>query len=153
MKLSEKFQNPSRFGSKVEEWIFWQMEQQGLVVYPPWRDNQGIDAVVMRPNESFAKVQIKSRAGIPEHKVPLGFNNIKCEHQGDYWFIFYFAQLGEKGTLLLMSVDEFMRHAKERQNGWEFRPGGMKNKEIYIKPEYEKYICHDFSFRRLIEVE
>ena len=53
----------------------------------------------------------------------------------------------------MMTAEEFRQEArlpdKTGKRGIDF--GGMKKNEIYIKPEYEKYICHDFSFRRLLE--
>ena len=150
-KARKSFRDTASFGARIEYWIIGEMLRQGLDIYRPLVDDMGIDAILRKEDGSFLEIQIKAREGNPEHKKPTGYSGIKCEQQGDYWFIFFFEELGERGTMLLMTADEFRQHANQNKNGtWNIDLGGMRKKEIYIKPVYEKYICHDFSFKRLM---
>ena len=57
-----KYRNLAAFGKRIEFWLIGQMLKEGLDVYVPLVDDIAIDAVIRRPDGSFAEVQIKARS-------------------------------------------------------------------------------------------
>ena len=160
VETKKSFRDKSSFGTRMEYWIIGEMLRQGLDVYRPLVDDMGIDAIIRRKDGSFLEVQIKAISDDAIPSTAAFFANIKCEQSGNYWFIFYSSQIGEKGTIWLLSVDEFKEFATRINKDtskvtWDINFGGIKtnketgHKEPYANPKYEKYICQDFSFSRL----
>ncbi len=50
------------FGKRMEFVIIAEMLSEGLDVYTPLIDDNGIDAVVRNPDGSFVEIQIKTRS-------------------------------------------------------------------------------------------
>lgn len=161
-KAKKSFRDTASFGGRIEYWVVGEMLRQGLDVYRPLVDDMGIDAIIRKKDGSFLEVQIKARSDDTKPEFAAGFAGIKCEQSGNYWFVFYSSQMGEKGTMWLMTAEEFRKHAKQTKSGksagtWTLYLGRCKKnkttgrEEPYALPEFEKYICRDFSFSRLIE--
>ena len=60
--MSIAFRHSAGFGKRIEFWVVGLMLKQGLDVYLPLVDDDGIDAVIKRPDGSFVEVQIKARS-------------------------------------------------------------------------------------------
>jgi len=158
-KPGKPFFSLAGFGRRMEFWIIGEMLRQGLDVYRPLVDDKGIDAIVRRPDGTFAEVQIKARSkDIAEEQAGL-FAGIWCEPNPNYWFVFHAAHIGESGKMWLMTAAEFMecasRHTQGKHAGaWTIHLSGVKtNKETgiknaYAKPQFEKFACT--SFERLL---
>ena len=147
------FRHSAGFGKRIEYWVIGLMLKQGLDVYLPLVDDNGIDAVIKRPDGSFIEVQIKARS----KTVKLGdgalFAAITHEMRQNYWFIFYSERLD---TIWIMSSDEFIVEAVQNKNGINIGKrslwfnGTKMNKASgerveYVKDRYQGYVCNDFS--------
>jgi len=158
-KTGKAFFNLAGFGRRMEFWIIGEMLRQGLDVYRPLVDDKGIDAIVRRPDGSYAEVQIKARSkDIAEKQAGL-FAGIWCEPNPNYWFIFHSAHIGESGKMWLMTAAEFMEYASHHTRGkhagaWTIHLSGVRRnektgeREAYAKPQFEKFSCT--SFERLL---
>jgi hypothetical protein len=159
-KAKKSFRNTASFGTRMEFWIIGEMLRQGLDVYRPLVDDMGIDAIIRRPDGSFAEVQIKARSDTEGLAYPASFSGIKCDEQrGDYWFIFYVARAPETPKVWLMTLAEFMRKARQHKSGtWDIDFGlprkGKRAGEIDFRmlPGYDEYVCENYDFSRLNKV-
>ncbi len=147
------FRHSAGFGKRIEYWIVGKMLKEGLDVYMPLVDDDAIDAVVRRQDGSFITVQIKARS----KKVVPGdaalFAAIPHERRENYWFVFYSERMD---MTWIMSSDEFIAEASQNKTGkhkgkrsiWfngkrtDKRTGEIRE---HCKPQFEKYIAHDFS--------
>lgn len=147
------FRHSAGFGKRIEYWVIGLMLKQGLDVYLPLVDDNGIDAVIKRPDGSFIEVQIKARS----KTVKLGdgalFAAITHDIRHNYWFVFYSERL-EK--IWVLSSAEFISEAVQNKSGVNVGKrslwfNGTKlnstktTREEYAKERYEKYSCNDFS--------
>ena len=57
---NHSFTNLASFGKRIEHFLIGQMLKEGLDVYLPVVDDKGIDAVVRRPDGSFAPEKQKT---------------------------------------------------------------------------------------------
>jgi len=139
------------------------MLRQGLDVYRPLVDDMGIDAIIRKRDGTFLEVQIKARSNDTGPENAAGFAGIKCEQSGNYWFVFYASQIGERGTMWLMTAEEFREHATQNKSGkyvgkWSLWLSGARanketgKREAYPKKQFEKFICNNFE-RLLTETE
>lgn len=151
--MSIAFRHSAGFGKRIEYWIIGLMLKQGLDVYLPLVDDDGIDAVIKRPDGTFVQVQIKARS----NTVKLGdcglFAALTHELRENYWFVFYSERLD---TIWVMSSQEFLNESVQNKNGsnagkrsiW-FNGTKMDRtvgeRREYIKDRYQAYVCHDFS--------
>ena len=154
-----RFRHLAGFGKRIEFWIIGQMLKEGFDVYIPLIDDNAIDVVVRRPDGSFVEVQIKARSkDVIEGDAAL-FAAIPHELRENYWFIFYSERLE---TIWILSSEEFIAESYQNKKGKNIGKriiwfnGKRRNKETgrieeYIKPNFEKYICKDFT-RILISV-
>lgn len=60
IKKSKSFRSNASFGKRIEFYIIGLMLKEGLDVYIPMVDDDAIDVVVKKPNDSFVEVQIKA---------------------------------------------------------------------------------------------
>jgi len=65
------------------------MLKDGLDVYLPLIDDDGIDAVVRRPDSTFTTVQIKARSKTVASGNGALFAGLTHEVRKNYWFVFY----------------------------------------------------------------
>ena len=137
----------------MEYWIAGLMLKEGMDVYMPLIDDNGIDAIIRRPNGTFVEVQIKARS----NDVQIGsaglFAAITHEYRPNYYFVFYSSRMD---TFWIMSSREFIDEARQNKSGKNagkrsvWFNGKRKNKETglyseHCKPQYERYIVTDFS--------
>ncbi len=147
------FRHTAGFGKRIEHWIVGQMLKEGLDVYLPLVDDDGIDGIIRREDGSFTEFQVKSRS----KNVILGdaalFAALVHDLRSNYWFIFYSERL-EK--MWIMTSDEFVREAYQNKKGKHIGKrsvwfnGTKKNKETgerieNVKPQWDKYLATNFQ--------
>jgi hypothetical protein len=155
--MTGKFRHSAGFGKRIEYWVVGLMLKDGLDVYLPLVDDDGIDAVVKRSDGSFIEVQIKARSKTVIAGDGALFAALQHELRNNYWFVFYSERLD---TMWVMSSAEFIAESVQNKNGKNVGKRGIwfngskKNpatgvKEEYAKERYNKYVCRNFS--RLLE--
>jgi hypothetical protein len=156
--MAKPFRHSAGFGKRIEYWIIGQMLKEGLDVFVPLVDDDAIDAVIRKPEQTFTTVQIKARSkSVIEGDAAL-FAAIPHEPRENYWFIFYSERMN---MMWIMTSKEFVQEAVQNKTGknkgkrsiwFNGRKRDKKsNKTIeYCKPQFEKYIAHDFQ-RLVIE--
>src|SRR5215475_6613681 len=103
--MSISFRHSTAFGKRIEYWIVGEMLKEGLDVYLPLVDDDAIDAVVRRTDETFTTVQIKARS---KECIPGDaglFAAIPHELRENYWFVFYSERMNMKW---IMTSEEFI---------------------------------------------
>lgn len=155
--MTGKFRHSAGFGKRIEYWVVGLMLKEGLDVYLPLVDDDGIDAVVKRSDGSFIEVQIKARSKTVIPGDGALFAALQHELRNNYWFVFYSERLD---TMWVMSSAEFIAEAVQNKSGKNVGKRGIwfngtktnratGEKEEYVKERYKKYVCRNFS--RLLE--
>jgi len=109
------FRHAASFGKRIEYWIIGRMLKEGLDVYVPLVDDQGVDAIVLRPNQTVATVQIKARSSVCQAGNAGLFAAI--DHPAprpDHWFVFYAERMD---TTWLLSSREFLQASSANKSG------------------------------------
>ncbi len=133
------------------------MLKQGLDVYLPLVDDDAIDAVIRRPDQTFTTVQIKARSATCAFGDAALFAAITHELRANYWFVFYSERMD---LFWIMTSKEFIKVAIQNKSGKNagkrtaWFNGTKKDRETgvrmeYCKERYLRYLATDF--RRLIE--
>lgn len=151
--MASNFRHSAGFGRRMEYWIIGRMLKEGLDVYVPLVDDDGIDAVVRRDNGSFITVQIKARSKTVKDGDAALYAAISHKLRENYWFIFYSERMN---MTWIMTSEEFIREANQNKEGknkdkWKIWFNGRKTNSQtkglteYCKPQFEKYIAKDFG--------
>lgn len=146
------FRNNTAFGKRIEFYIIGLMLKEGLDVYLPLVDDDGIDAIVKKPDGTFIEVQIKARS----KKVKFGsaglFAAITHELRQNYWFVFYSERMD---TMWIMSSQEFIAESRQNSTGKNkgkrtisFNGTSKVKMREHVYKRYQKYVAA--SFDRLI---
>ena len=153
-KPVKTFRHSAGFGKRIEYWIIGRMLKEGLDVYVPLVDDHAVDAIVKRHDGSTALIQIKARSKDVVPGDAALFAAIPHEAiRRDYWFVFYSERMD---MTWLMTSDEFDQLAVKNKTGKNIGlrsiwfNGKKTNKETgvlveHCKPQWEKFIAHDFS--------
>jgi len=127
------------------------MLKEGLDVYIPMVDDDAIDAVIKRKDDSFITVQIKARSKEVVFGNAALFAAIPHELRKNYWFIFYSERMHK---MWIMTSDEFIKESRQNKTGKNkgkrsIKLNGKNTKEMseHCKPRFEKYL--ETSFDRL----
>ncbi len=147
------FRHSAGFGKRMEYWIIGLMLKEGIDVYVPLVDDNAIDAVVRRPDGSFAEIQIKARSKTVQMGHAALYAAIEHEHRENYFFVFYSERLD---SLWIMSSEEFINESSQNKTGRNagkrsvWFNGKRKNKESgeykeHIHKRFEKYVAENFS--------
>ena len=149
--MAKTFRNSAAFGKRIEYWIIGKMLKEGLDVYIPMIDDDAIDAVIRRKDDSFITVQIKARSIEVAFGSAALFAAIPHELRNNYWFIFYSERIDK---MWIMTSDEFIKESRQNKTGknkgkrsiW---LNGKNTKELseHCRPQFEKYL--ESSFNRL----
>jgi len=124
----------ARFGKQIEYRVISLMLKDGLDVFLPTVDDNGIDAVVRKPDGKYAEIQIKA-------KNPDGlFANIKHEFRENYWFVFYSEAFGK---FFIMSSKEFLNEASQNTKGEHVGTWSINFTEKSTR--FQNYLADDFS--------
>ena len=153
-KPVKTFRHSAGFGKRIEYWIIGRMLKEGLDVYVPLVDDHAVDAIVKRHDGSTALIQIKARSKdvVPGDAALFAAIPHEVVRQ-DYWFVFYSERMD---MTWLMTSDEFDALAVKNKTGKNIGlrsiwfNGKKTNKETgklveHCKPQWEKFIAHDFS--------
>ena len=153
-KPVKTFRHSAGFGKRIEYWIIGRMLKEGLDVYVPLVDDHAVDAIVKRHDGSTALIQIKARSKDVVPGDAALFAAIPHEVvRRDYWFVFYSERMD---MTWLMTSDEFDELAVKNKTGKNIGlrsiwfNGKKTSKETgklveHCKPQWEKFIAHDFS--------
>lgn len=159
-----QFRHAAGFGKRIEYSIIAEMLKEGMDVYVPLVDDNGIDAVVRKPNGRFVEVQIKARSVDVNPGDEALFAGIKHEHRKNYWFIFYAEGVYETADddsptpmQWVMSSQEFLNESYQNKKGKNIGShtlwfNGKKNGKPYAKKKFDKYRVKYFSERILKEI-
>ena len=147
------FRHTAGFGKRIEYWIVGNMLKEGLDVYLPLVDDDGIDGIIRRPDGTFTEFQIKSRSKDVVWGDSGLFAAITHEIRNNYWFIFYSERME---TMWIMTSDEFVAEAVQNKNGKNVGKRSVwfngrrknpitKQPEEYVKDRYMKYVATSFD--------
>ena len=134
------------------------MLKEGLDIYLPLVDDDAIDAVIRRPDETFTTVQIKARSKDFIEGDGALFAAIPHEWRDNYWFVFYSERMD---TMWIMTSEEFIKDSHQNKAGKNkgkrsiWFNGRKTDKNTgrvteHCKPQFEKYIATDF--RRIVAI-
>ena len=147
--VSKSFRHLAAFGKRIEYYVIGLMLKEGLDVFVPMVDDNGIDVVIRRPDGSFVEVQIKARS---KHVI-FGdgglFAAIPHELRVNYWFVFYSERMDK---MWILSSKEFIKESVQNKTGknkgkrsiW-FNGKNTKENTEHCKPQFQKYLATDFS--------
>ena len=149
MEKIRTFRNNAAFGKRMEFYVIGLMLKEGLDIYLPLVDDNGIDAVVKKPDGSFVEIQIKARSQDVVFGDAALFAALTHEYRNNYWFVFYSARM-EK--LWIMSSKEFIAESHQNNKGknagkrsiW-FNGKNTKAQSEHVKPQFEKYVANNFN--------
>lgn len=157
------FRHNAGFGKRIEYSIIAQMLKEGMDVYVPLVDDNGIDAVVRREDGSFVEVQIKARSKDVNKGDEALFAAINHTWRPNYWFVFYAEGVkrskddAEPAPIIwVLSSKEFIDESYCNRKGknvglrtiWF---NGCKQGVSYAKQKFDKYIVKNLSDRILKE--
>jgi len=147
--VAKTFRHSAGFGKRIEYWIIGNMLKEGLDVYIPMVDDDAIDAVIRRKNESFITVQIEARSKEVVFGDAALFAAIPHELRKNYWFVFYSERMNK---MWIMTSEEFIKESVQNKTGnnkgkrsiW-FNGKNTKEMSEHCKPRFEKYLENSFD--------
>lgn len=148
-KESKSFRHSAAFGKRIEYYVIGLMLKEGLDVFLPMVDDDAIDAVIKKPDATFAEVQIKARSRHVKFGDGALFAGILHEARPNYWFVFYSERIDK---IWILSSKEFVKEAVQNKTGknkgkrsiW-FNGKNTKNHSEHVKPQFEKYVVANFD--------
>ena len=148
-KMTYTFRHSAGFGKRIEYWIIGNMLKEGIDVYVPMVDDDAIDVVIKKNDGSFVSVQIKARSKNVVFGDAALFAAIPHEIRENYWFVFYSERMD---MMWLMTSEEFIQESVQNKSGknkgkrsiW-FNGKNTKKQSEHCKPQFEKYIAHNFD--------
>lgn len=143
------FRHSAGFGKRIEYWIIGNMLKEGLDVYVPMVDDDAIDVVIKRGDDSFVSVQIKARSKNVVFGDAALFAAITHEKRDNYWFVFYSERMD---MMWILTSEEFIQDSVQNKSGknkgkrsiW-FNGKKTKAQTEHCKPQFEKYIANNFD--------
>lgn len=146
------FRHSAGFGKRMEYNLIGKMLMEGLDCYLPLVDDHGVDCVIKKEDGTFIEIQIKAKSNEVKDGNAALFAAITHEPKENFYFVFYSERLN---TLWIMSSEEFLKECDTNKDGKNAGKhhilfnGNRKDakgiKREYCKPQFEKYICTDFS--------
>ena len=146
------YRHSAGFGKRMEYSIIGKMLMEGLDCYVPLVDDHGVDCVIKKGDGTYIEVQIKARSSeVAEGDAAL-FSAISHELKENFYFVFYSERLN---LTWILSSEEFLKECVTNKTGKNAgkrsiwfngnKTDGNGEKKEYCKPQFEKYICNDFS--------
>ena len=141
------FRHLAGFGKRIEYKLIGDMLMEGLDVYVPLVDDHGVDCIVKKQDGTFIEIQIKARSKEVIFGDAALFSAITHEPTKNFYFVFYSERMY---MMWILSSKEFLEvcdtNVKGRNKGsrsiW---LNGKRNGVEYCKPQFEKYVCRDFT--------
>jgi hypothetical protein len=151
--MSSTFRHSAGFGKRIEYWVAGLMLKEGIDLYMPLVDDNGIDAIVRREDGTFVEVQIKARSKDVVMGNAAFFAALTHEPRENYFFVFYSERFE---TFWIMSSEEFIQESVQNKSGKNMGKrsiwfnGKRKNKESgeyseHCRERFKKYIATDFQ--------
>lgn len=151
--MDNSSRNTADFGKGMECIILGKMLLEGLDVYIPLVDDNGVDCVIKKANGTFIEVQIKARSRDIAAREAALFSRIEHDQRKDFFFVFYSEQLD---STWILSSKEFLGECSTNLNGKHagkriINFGGVKTdrktrtKQPHRLTKYDKYLVSDFS--------
>ncbi|WP_288559698.1 hypothetical protein [uncultured Victivallis sp.] len=149
------YRHSAGFGKRIEFYIIGQMLREGLDVYIPLVDDNGIDAVLRKEDGTYVEIQIKARSENVQKGHEALFAAVSHEYRKNYWFIFYSEGFPEPVTWVLSSK-EFIAESRQNKSGQNIGKrtiwfNGKKNGVSYVHDRFMKYKVSSLSERLLNE--
>ena len=146
---AKSFRHLAAFGKRIEFYLVGLMLKEGLDIYLPLVDDDGVDAVLKKPDGSYVEIQIKARSKHVIFGDAALFAALKHEYRPNYWFIFYAERMNK---IWILSSKEFIKEAAQNKSGknigkrsiW-FNGRDTKLKKEHVKPQFEKYVAENFD--------
>lgn len=143
------YRHTAGFGKRIEYWIIGNMLKEGLDVYIPMVDDDVIDAVIRKDDETYISVQIKARSKDVVFGDAALFAAIPHELRKNYWFVFYSERIDQ---MWILTSEEFIKESNQNTTGknkgkrsiWVNGKNTKEQKE-HCKPQFLKYVEKDFS--------
>lgn len=144
---THSFRHLAGFGKRMEFTIIAEMLAEGMDVYTPLIDDNGIDAVVRKSDGSFVEIQIKTRSADVNPGDEALFAGISHRCRSNYWFIFCSEGIKDnsgKSTTWVLSSNEFLRESIQNKSGKNVGKrtlwfNGKRKGVSYAKERYERY--------------
>lgn len=147
------FRNSASFGKRMEYYIIGLMLREGLDCYVPLIDDDGIDLIIRKNDNTFIEIQIKARSKDVTEGDTAFFAAITHTLRENYFFVFYSQRMD---IIWIMSSEEYLDNCVTIKNGknkgkTSIKLNGKRKNikldeyEEYILPRFEKYIAKDFS--------
>jgi hypothetical protein len=129
-------------GKQFEYHVISKMLAEGMELYVPVADVNGIDLLIRKPNGKLAEIQIKGRT--EDVKNPARFV-ITHEERPNYWFLFL-VPIWETQNMYILSSKEFIKECPQDKKGQRTINLGRKKQGKWIPDNrFNKYIAKDFS--------
>lgn len=146
------FRHSAGFGKRMEYNLIGKILMEGLDCYVPLVDDHGVDCIIKKPDGTFIEIQIKARSSAVTDGDAALFAAITHELTENFYFVFYSERLE---TMWIMSSDEFLKECVTNKTGKNAgkhsiwfngnRKDASGQKKEYCKPQFEKYVCNNFS--------
>lgn len=137
---NKKFRHNAGFGKRIEYYVMGRMLKEGIDIYVPLIDDNGIDAVVRKKDGTFIELQIKARSADVIFGDAALFAAIAHEERENYYFAFYSERL-EK--IWILSSHEFIEESNKNKNGKNIGKRSIwfngKNTKLQSEHAFEKY--------------
>ena len=145
----KSFRHSAAFGKRMEYYLIGLMLKEGLDVYVPMVDDDGIDVVVKRPNGTFVEIQIKARSKSVAFGDAALFAAMTTKPRDNYWYLFFSERMN---VMWLLSSAEFESECAVNKSGknigkksiW-FNGKNTKAQVEHVKPQFKKYVISNFS--------
>ncbi|MFI3297817.1 MAG: group I intron-associated PD-(D/E)XK endonuclease [Rikenellaceae bacterium] len=149
--MSKSYRNTASFGKRIEHYLIGKMLKEGLDVYIPMIDDDGVDAVVKRKDGTFVEVQIKARSNDVKFGDAALFAAIyHPKVRENYLFVFYSERMDE---MWIMTSQEFWDNSnvnkKEDSKNLGKRTIWINGKNTkldkeHTKPQFTDFVATDF---------
>ena len=145
----KSFRHSAAFGKRMEYYLIGLMLKEGLDVYVPMVDDDGIDVVVKRPNGAFVEIQIKARSKSVKFGDAALFASMTTKPRENYWYLFFSERMD---VMWLLSSSDFERECVVMKTGKhvgkksvKFNGKNTRAEAEHVKPQFEKYVISNFS--------
>lgn len=144
------FRGSASFGKRIEYFVIGRMLKENLDVFVPLVDDDGIDAIVYRPDGSTALIQIKARSKDVKFGQAAYFSSI--DHptmRPDYWFVFYSERMDK--TWIMTS-----REFREVSGKFRLKKGNAERCKLFFngkKADRATRICTEYTLPRYSRFE
>ena len=157
--MTFSYRHTASFGKRTEYFVLAQMLKERLDCYVPLVDDNGIDVVIKKEDNTFIMVQIKARSSDVKEGHAALFAGLHHQERENYFYVFYSERMQDnikEPFYWILSSDELIKEANKNKTG---KNKGKMNicfngyktnkttgqKEEYKKCKFQKYVCTNFK--------